>query len=221
MTPSPASRPPCARSAPFPRPCRCAPVAIAARFSWKPTAAPTCTTCCVPGRQPCRPSPPPAACAGRSTWIRWIGIEGRGARKWYGTVVAHGPGGPGDGWRGFRLPRPSGADKPHITAILRRSGRGSRIPAPKRQTAPKGRLSPTDPLDASRHEQTPHLLHGVGFDLADTLGGDAVFVGQFLQGGLVVLVQPAALHDVARPVIQLVHGGAQRLQAVFGLVGVS
>lgn len=42
-----------------------------------------------------------------------------------------------------------------------------------------------------------HLLHGIGFDLADAFGRNAVLVRQFLKRRLVVVVQPAAGVDRA------------------------
>src|SRR3546814_13474110 len=53
-----------------------------------------------------------------------------------------------------------------------------------------------------RGEEGLHLLEGVGLDLADALGADAVFVGQLLQRHLVLVVQPATADDVARTRIQ-------------------
>src|SRR5687767_13264793 len=53
-----------------------------------------------------------------------------------------------------------------------------------------------------RCEQRAHLLQRVGLDLADAFGADAVFVCQFLQRDLALRVQPAALDDVARTLVQ-------------------
>src|SRR3546814_19582495 len=65
------------------------------------------------------------------------------------------------------------------------------------------------PLPSSR-KQRLHLLQRVRLDLADAFGGDAVLVGQFLQGDLVVVVQPAALDDVARQVVQAANRSEER-----------
>src|SRR5690606_22463480 len=51
------------------------------------------------------------------------------------------------------------------------------------------------------------------------LGGDAVFVGQFLQRDLAVGVQPAAPDDVARAGVEPGHAFAQHLQLVGFAVG--
>src|SRR5690606_29247757 len=68
-------------------------------------------------------------------------------------------------------------------------------------------------------EQRLHLLEGVGLDLADALGADAVFVGQLLQRHLVVVVEPAAADDVARTRIQRLQAFAQQFQLVVLVVG--
>src|SRR5690606_18616553 len=72
-------------------------------------------------------------------------------------------------------------------------------------------------------EQRLHLLQRVGLDLADALGGDAVFVGQLLQGDLAVGIEPAALDDIARTVVQARKPLAQQFEllrcAVLALVG--
>ena len=52
------------------------------------------------------------------------------------------------------------------------------------------------------HRQSgPQFLHGVGFQLTDAFGRYLVFRGQLVQGRLVV-VQPAALHDVPAARVQ-------------------
>src|SRR5690554_7279408 len=58
------------------------------------------------------------------------------------------------------------------------------------------------------------LLHGVLLELADALGGDAVDVGQFVQGGL-LLGQPAAPQDILGALVQRRHG---QLQAAGGVI---
>src|SRR3546814_8892653 len=70
----------------------------------------------------------------------------------------------------------------------------ARFPGPFRITNHQSR--------PSGRKQRLHLLQRVRLDLADAFGGDAVLVGQFLQGDLVVVVQPAALDDIARAVVQ-------------------
>src|SRR5690606_34790280 len=73
---------------------------------------------------------------------------------------------------------------------------------------------PTCESPRSSRERRLHLLQRVRLDLADAFGGDTVLVGQFLQGDLVVVVQPAAPDDVARTLVQAVHAFAQQLQLV-------
>src|SRR3546814_1214996 len=91
----------------------------------------------------------------------------------------------------------------------------ARFPGPFRITNHQSR--------PSGRKQRLHLLQRVRLDLADAFGGDAVLVGQFLQGDLVVVVQPAALDDVARSVVQAAHAFAQQpklvVLAVHALVG--
>src|SRR3546814_1238199 len=90
----------------------------------------------------------------------------------------------------------SGFSRSHKVAGMRkRPGCPGRFesPIPNPQSLPSSR------------KQRLHLLQRVRLDLADAFGGDAVLVGQFLQGDLVVVVQPAALDDVARTVVQAAH----------------
>src|SRR3546814_7187709 len=75
------------------------------------------------------------------------------------------------------------------------------------------------PTTGSGGEQRLHLLEGVGRDLADTLGADAVLVGQFLQRDLVVGVEPTSADDVARAIVQGAQAVAQQLQLAFLVVG--
>src|SRR3546814_4040080 len=72
----------------------------------------------------------------------------------------------------------------------------------------------TDHQSGSSRKQRLHLLQRVRLDLADAFGGDAVLVGQFLQGDLVVVVQPAALDDVARAVVQRSEEHTSALQSL-------
>src|SRR3546814_17315931 len=67
------------------------------------------------------------------------------------------------------------------------------------------------PTTGSGGEQRLHLLEGVGLDLADTLGADAVLVGQFLQRDLVVGVEPTSADDVARAIVPGAPAVAQTL----------
>src|SRR5690606_8404880 len=52
------------------------------------------------------------------------------------------------------------------------------------------------PITASGRKQRLHLLQRIRLDLTDAFGRHAVFVGQLLQGHLVVVVEPAAADDV-------------------------
>jgi hypothetical protein len=52
-------------------------------------------------------------------------------------------------------------------------------------------------------ELAAHLLHRLGFDLADALGRHAVFGGQLVQRGGFAVGQPAALDDGAAAVVEL------------------
>src|SRR6185437_13195961 len=72
----------------------------------------------------------------------------------------------------------------------------------------------------SGFEYAAHLLHRVGFELADALGGHAVVVGQFLQGGLVFFGQPATADDVAGALVEFRHRALQHIELVFFLVGI-
>src|SRR5689334_14809283 len=62
-----------------------------------------------------------------------------------------------------------------------------------------------------RGKYRAHLLHRVDFDLADAFGGNAVFVCQFLQRGLVAVLEPAPRDDVARACVE---SGQALLQCV-------
>src|SRR5690606_8137987 len=112
------------------------------------------------------------ACAGRWTWIRSIFTEA--LRTWAGNRL-----------RGRPTP-PFGAHhrRRQATARMNENGtaRGRCLLGPVRSRGSGG-------------EDGAHLLQRIGLDLADALGGDAVLVGQLLQGGL-GLAQEAAADDV-------------------------
>src|SRR5690606_31894914 len=112
---------------------------------------------------------------------------------------------PNRGWKGC-------AGKPRITyAIEMLQENGS--------TRMARRRARRYPIPASGGEERLHLLEGVGLDLADALGADAVLVGQLLQRHLVVVVEPAAADDVARARIQRLQAFAQQFQLVVLAVG--
>src|SRR5690606_42049387 len=74
--------------------------------------------------------------------------------------------------------------------------------------------APPDPAGKSGLDGTLELVHGVLFQLANTLGRDAVLGRQVMQGGL-LFAQPALLHNVAAARVQR----SQRLvQAGIGTV---
>src|SRR3546814_13882174 len=79
-----------------------------------------------------------------------------------------------------------------VAGMRKRPGCPGRFesPIPKPQSLPSSR------------KQRIHLLQRVRLDLADAFGGGAVLVGKVLQGDLFVVVQQAALDDVARTVVQ-------------------
>ena len=52
-----------------------------------------------------------------------------------------------------------------------------------------------DQIDAAVGERLAHLLHRRHFDLADAFGGNPELRGQVVQGGRIVLAQPARLDD--------------------------
>ena len=49
-----------------------------------------------------------------------------------------------------------------------------------------------------------HLLHGLVLNLPDTLGRDAEFRSQVMQGSAVAFLQPASLHNATTAVIKAV-----------------
>src|SRR5690348_12401707 len=67
-------------------------------------------------------------------------------------------------------------------------------------------------------EQAAHLLHRVRLDLANAFGGNAVLVRQILQRGLVVVIKPAALDDVAGALVEVAQRIGQRLHLIVRVV---
>jgi hypothetical protein len=65
----------------------------------------------------------------------------------------------------------------------------------------------------SSREQRLHFLQGIGFQLADAFGGYPVFIGQFMQRGL-VLGQESLLQDFARTHIQTAQTFTQQFKLV-------
>ena len=65
-------------------------------------------------------------------------------------------------------------------------------------------------------EKAAQFLHGFGFDLADALGGDAVFGGKLVEGEAAVVLQPAGFDDASAAVVEFGEGVLQ----AFGLQGV-
>ena len=70
-------------------------------------------------------------------------------------------------------------------------------------------------------ELAAHLLHRLGFDLADAFGGHAVFGGQLVQGRGLAFGQPAALHDGAAALVELGQRGVQPFVLQVGVLALA
>nr|GME07182.1 aspartate 1-decarboxylase autocleavage activator PanM [Ipomoea batatas] len=62
-----------------------------------------------------------------------------------------------------------------------------------------------DGSDDQRFDSHSEFLHRVLFKLSDALCGNAITIGQFLQGSFVVLIQPAGANDMLAALVQAFH----------------